>query len=183
MSIVARPVPVRHRRRRVLAAAWCMLLLARPAGAATEHRFEFDVRLDARPLGTHRFTITGDPGSAATVESEARFDVSVLGIPAYRYQHHATERWTNGCLAALDATTLDNGRKLRVVGSLRDGRFQLDQPAASGTLPACLLGYATRRYLLKKSKLASTNADERYGAFPWTKCQRRYVFQSAKLLV
>ena len=122
---------------------------------ATERRLEFDVDLDGRPIGTHRYTVTGDPGSTAVVESEARFDVRVLGFSAYRYRHLATGRWTDGCLATLEATTSDNGRELHVTGAMQDGRFVLERPAPSGTQAACLTDYAywDRDRLLRQTVL------------------------------
>jgi hypothetical protein len=110
------------------------------AAMAAEQVFDFDVNLDKRPIGTHRFIVRGERGGES-IHSIARFDVRFLGIPAYRYRHQATERWAGGCLAAMDATTNDNGRSLRVTGVRQDGRFQLDQPAATA-LPACLSAYA-----------------------------------------
>jgi hypothetical protein len=124
-----------------------VLLPGAAAHAAPAQRIEFEVRLDARPLGTHRFIVTGDPATAATVESEARFDVRILGFNAYSYRHRASERWATGCLVALEADTNDDGRKQRVVGALKDGRFQLEQPAAlaqrgaAPPAPECVMGY------------------------------------------
>jgi hypothetical protein len=129
------------------------LAMLSPAMAA-EQVFDFDVSLDKRPIGTHRFTVRRESDGGESIHSIARFDVRVLGIPAYRYRHQATERWAGGCLAAMNATTNDNGRSLRVTGARQDGRFQLDQPAATA-LPACLSAYAywDRDLLLRQRAL------------------------------
>jgi hypothetical protein len=107
---------------------------------AAEQVFHFDVSLDRKPIGTHRFSVRRE-GGGERIHSIARFDVRILGIPAYRYRHEATERWDGGCLAAMNATTNDNGRSLQVSGLRQDERFQLEQPAAT-SLPACLSAYA-----------------------------------------
>jgi hypothetical protein len=70
----------------------------------------FTVLLDGREVGTHRFTMQGD----GVLLSEAAFTVRVLGIPAYRYRHFATERWRGDCLESLTARTDDNGEVTQV---------------------------------------------------------------------
>jgi len=138
--------------RSTLLACTLLGLLAR-AGAA-ERVYEFDVHLDQRPIGTHRFTIRKDVDGTSTVQSRASFDVRLLGIPAYRYRHEASESWQGDCLAAIDATTRDNGKDRRVSGRQREGRFQLEQPAPAA-LPACLAAYAywDRDLLLRQREL------------------------------
>lgn len=116
--------------------------------------FDFDVNLDKRSIGTHRFTVNHQDDGGATIESSASFDVRILGIAAYRYRHRATEQWRGDCLAAIDATTNDNGRSLRVTGLARDGGFQLQQPAPE-SLPPCVGAYAywNRNLLLRQRAL------------------------------
>jgi len=121
-----------------------MLLLAGSASAAVAatHRFEFDVYLDQHPLGIHRFEVTGDPDRSATIESEASFDLRVLGIDIYRYRHHDTERWVGGCMTALDARTAEGGHETAVVGELESGGFRLERPTTERVLPPCVASYA-----------------------------------------
>ena len=63
-------------------------------------------------------------------------------------------QWRGDCLAAIDATTQDNGRSLRVKGLVTGNRFQLEQPAAT-QLPACVSAYAywNRDLLLRQRAL------------------------------
>jgi hypothetical protein len=131
------------------------MVLASPAPAgAAEQRYDFDVSLGKRPIGTHRFIIRKSDDGAARVQSLASFEVRLLGIPAYRYRHQAEESWNGTCLAAIDATTDDNGRNIRVSGQQRDGRFHLQLPASTA-LPACLSAYAywDRDLLLRQREL------------------------------
>jgi hypothetical protein len=127
---------------------------AAAAVAPVQQVFDFDVNLDKRPIGTHRFTVSRQTDGATRIQSDASFEVRVLGIVAYRYRHQATERWQGECLAAIEASTHDNGRSLHVSGLRRDGGFQLQQPAAV-TLPACLAAYAywNRDLLLRQPAL------------------------------
>ena len=124
-----------------LRSAWALLLLAGSARAA-ESSWEFDVWLDSRHVGTHRFSQSTDAGGSVRIDSDARFDVRILGVPVYRYRHRAQEQWADGCLRSIRAQTEDNGRSLQVVGAQREGRFRLDPPAPAIALPECVASYA-----------------------------------------
>lgn len=95
-------------------AAMLTLLLMAGVAAANDTRIDFEVRLDGRPVGTHRFEISRRADGAEQVRSVASFDVKFLGFVAYRYRHQATESWTQGCLSRLQSTTDDNGRRSQV---------------------------------------------------------------------
>ena len=129
---------------------------AQSTGAAEPQRrvFDFDVHLDRRPVGTHRFSVAQTGSGTLSVESDAAFDVRVLGIPAYRYRHRASERWSNDCLTVMEASTDDNGRRLKVSGVQRDGSFQLDAPAPAA-FAGCISAYAywNRDLLLRQRAL------------------------------
>ncbi|WP_077035417.1 DUF6134 family protein [Pelomonas sp. KK5] len=88
------------------------LLLAAALGAEAGE-WNFAVTLDDRPIGTHRFLVTGSP-EARSVDSRAQFKVSVLGIPFYRYAHHAEEHWQGDCLRELQSDTDDDGKPQQV---------------------------------------------------------------------
>lgn len=150
--------------RAAAASALCMLLMTPPAPVLAQapamaptpaqQVFDFDVNLDKRPIGTHRFIVNRQADGATSIRSAASFDVRFLGIAAYRYRHQATEQWQGDCLSAIEASTDDNGRSLLVSGGQRDGRFQLQQPADTA-LPGCLSAYAywNRDLLLRQSAL------------------------------
>ena len=73
----------------------------------------FEATLDGKPIGTHRFVVSGT-AQAREVRSDAAFVVRMLGIPVYRYQHHADERWQGDCLRGLKSQTDDDGKAARV---------------------------------------------------------------------
>lgn len=106
------------------------LVWATAAAPATAQTWNFDVRLDGKPIGTHRFAVSG-PDEARAVESIARFDVKLLGITVYRYQHEAHERWRGDCLQSLQARTEDGGDAARLV-DIGNGHG----------LNGCAMGYA-----------------------------------------
>jgi hypothetical protein len=138
--------------------ALCLLPAAHAQAPAAplpaQQVFDFDVNLDKRPIGTHRFIVSRQADGGTRIHSNASFDVRFLGIAAYRYRHQATEHWQGDCLSTIDASTNDNGRSLRVSGLQREGLFQLEQPAAT-TLPTCLSAYAywNRDLLLRQRAL------------------------------
>lgn len=85
------------------------LPLALGSLAAAAQTWDFQVSLDGKPIGTHRFVVAG-PASAREVESTARLDVKLLGLTVYRYRHEARERWQGDCLRELRSRTDDDGK-------------------------------------------------------------------------
>ena len=118
----------------VLAACMAMAPCVRAA------EFDFSVSLDDKPIGEHRFRITGTD-DARTVVSEANFRVKLLGLTVYRYQHQATEQWRGNCLRAITATTDDDGKTSRVQASAGADAFEVSAPRAA-SLPACVMSFA-----------------------------------------
>lgn len=103
--------------------------------------------LDGKPIGTHRFTLADDGGGVLTLESEAHFHVTLLGLPIYTYRHRVVERWAAGCLQSIDARTDDDGKVTEVRGRSAAGRFAWHVTAA-GTVrghadtQACVMSFA-----------------------------------------
>ena len=131
-------------------AQWCLLasLAAAPACLAVEPRakWDFAVLLDGRAIGTHRFELAPAEGALRSLQSEARFEVKILGITAYRYRHRAEERWNGDCLASITASTDDDGDVIEVNGEDAGGRFEVNamkgkQPSRV-TTSGCLLTFA-----------------------------------------
>lgn len=101
----------------------------------------FDVFLDGKKIGYHRFEIAG-PQSNAAVRSEASFDVKFLFVTAFSYRHSATENWSGGCLEELEARTDSNGKKLNVVGERTGDVFVVDTGEQEAALPECVMTFA-----------------------------------------
>lgn len=94
-------------------------LCAAPALAETDmapdgtRHWNFEVLLDGRAIGMHRFTVAAADGWR-DIESDARFDVRWLGLTLHRYRHRASERWQGDCLRELRSETDDDGTPRRV---------------------------------------------------------------------
>ena len=101
----------------------------------------FDVFLDGKKIGYHRFEIDG-PRSNAAVRSEASFDVKFLFVTAFSYRHSAEEDWAGGCLKQIEARTDSNGKKLNVVGARTSNGFVIDTGEREAELPECVMTFA-----------------------------------------
>lgn len=134
--------------RRALCGAALVLAAAGANAATPPAEWDFKVRLDGKEIGTHRFVLASAGQRSVTLASDAQFDVTLLGIPLYRYRHHVSERLSDGCLASIDASTDDNGRMTKVHGKTQSGRFELDVHGEGGPKPSpaapagCLVSFA-----------------------------------------
>jgi hypothetical protein len=102
---------------------------------------DFEVTLDDKPIGAHRFTL-GGTAQARTVRSEAAFAVKLLGLTVYRYRHEASEQWRGDCLAGLQAETDDDGKTGKVVAQSAGAALEVAGPAGVLQLPACVMSFA-----------------------------------------
>jgi Family of unknown function (DUF6134) len=107
----------------------------------TLREWNFDVSLDGRPIGEHRFTLREDSGSRE-LTSEARFRVRILYINAYRYDHRAREHWQGDCLESLDARTDANGKPTVVEGQRDSGAFRIQSGTGAVLLDECVQTFA-----------------------------------------
>jgi hypothetical protein len=118
--------------------------------------WRFTVRLDGKPIGSHRFVLGSTRDGRLALSSEAQYDVTLLGVPLYRYRHRADERWADGCLTSIEARTEDNGRLAEVRGQQQQGRFDLQvrDEGRSTPVPAtpvgCLMSFAYWNPALEK---------------------------------
>ena len=124
----------------------CVLLaLAACAQASsnggTQHEWRFQVTLDGKPIGEHSYVLR-EEGQVRELTSEALFRVQFLFLEAYRYEHHANERWQGDCLTRLDARTNTNGRKVAVAGVRDTGAFRLTTGNESLPLGDCVQTFA-----------------------------------------
>jgi hypothetical protein len=120
-----------------------MLACAALPCAVHANEWNFSVFLDDKPIGAHRFSVTG-PTEARKVLSEAGFAVKLLGLTVYRYRHRAVEQWRGDCLRTLDASTDDDGEASRVRAEpAGDGlAVTVDSGTAAQTLPGCVMSFA-----------------------------------------
>jgi hypothetical protein len=117
------------------------LLLAALGARAENREWSFRVWLDDREIGRHEFALRPN-GEASELRSRAEFDVRVLWFDAYRYRHEALERWADGCLQSLVASTETNGERRSVNATLRGGRLVVERPEGREAHAGCVMTFA-----------------------------------------
>ncbi|HYP83127.1 DUF6134 family protein [Variovorax sp.] len=125
--------------RRVLWFGLALLAMARGVAAQT---WTFTVLLDGEPIGEHRFVVATKADGSRQVISEARFQVRLLGVPVYRYEHRAEETWQGDCLQSLQASTLDGGESTRVDVRTAQGKLDIRTAQGQEQIDGCLMTFA-----------------------------------------
>ncbi len=104
-------------------------------------RYDFDVYLNDKRVGSHIFQIVETDGMRQVL-SEANFKYNILFIPAYRYEHRNAERWSGNCLIEFDAKTNANGERIAVSGERTAAGFRVDKQGSLVDLPDCVMTFA-----------------------------------------
>lgn len=115
--------------------------LTAATAAAKGQKWEFQVYLNDAAIGHHHFAVR-ENGAERELTTEARFDVKLLFINAYRYVHDANERWRGNCLASLNARTDDNGKQSIVNAREQGERVSIDSPRGREALDGCVMSFA-----------------------------------------
>ena len=118
-----------------------LLMLGSVAALANPKRWEFQVFLDDAAIGHHHFVLS-DKGTERELTTDARFEVKVLFINAYRYVHDASERWRGNCLAGLTARTDDNGKQSAVQVDQQGERVSFVSSRGREALDGCVMSFA-----------------------------------------
>ncbi len=116
----------------------------------------FDVYLDKSKIGKHTFTYANN-----LLTSRAKFNVKVLFINAYQYDHTSKERWQDGCLEGIEVNTIEDKLTTKVNGKKTSVGFEVSDGKSNQTLPACTMTFAYwNPKILSQSKLLNPqNAD------------------------
>jgi hypothetical protein len=137
---------------------------ATPAVAAADgsaRKLNFDVFLDDRAIGYQRFVLAS-AGGGTRVETRAEFEVKLLRITAFEYDHRNTELWRDGCLQAIDARTDSNGKQYAVSGKARGDAFVVATNGGERRLGDCVASFAywDRALLLPRRELLNSQTGE-----------------------
>jgi hypothetical protein len=137
------------------------LALAAPVHAFPQKEWRFRVQLDDKPIGHHSFTLKLEQGGNQILQSQAEFNVSFLGIPAYRYRHNTVERWEQGCLTEIASQTRRNGHTVRLAGKKNTLEMVLATEQGEVTLAGCVMSFAYwNPDILKQRKLLNGETGE-----------------------
>jgi hypothetical protein len=117
---------------------------------ALAKEWAFDVYLDKSNIGQHTFNLN----EANELTSKAKFNVKVLFIQAYQYDHKAVEKWNADCLTSLEAHTVENKVTSDVKGKLSESAFVVDDGKNKQKLPSCSMTFAYwNPKIIEQSKL------------------------------
>jgi len=147
---------------RPLAGLACALVMLWPMSAytSTDQEWKFKVYLDDTPIGYQEFSIK-HAGKHHTMSTRARFDVTFLKIPLFKYRHRNTEQWSDRCLERISSTTDQNGTLFRVEGASTDTGFRVSTNDQDVTLPSCVSTFAYwDKAFLQHSRLLNSQTGE-----------------------
>ena len=137
-----------------------LLLVSALAQADSKQVWNFAVSLDGKPIGYHRFEVTRD-GDIREVTSDAKFDVKVLFINAFRYRHTNREVWSANCLQGFSADTEVNRKRLSVQGVSAGGQFVVDDGSGPVQVGDCIMSFAYwNSEFLQQSRLLNPQSGE-----------------------
>lgn len=129
------------------------LLLASASQSIYAKEWVFNAKLDGRSIGQHSFTLT-ENGDSKKILSQAKFNVKVLFINAYKYNHVANEEWQGDCLTNIKTHTEENKEITDVTGSLEAAKFVVKNPKGQEKLGECVMTFAYwNPKMLEQSKL------------------------------
>jgi hypothetical protein len=145
-------------------AASLAVVPATPVGATVVdgvRKLSFDVFLDDRAIGYQRFELAPAEGGTR-IETQAEFEVKVLLITAFAYDHRNTELWKGGCLQAIDSSTDSNGKRYTVSGRARGSAFVVATGAGERSLGDCVASFAywDKEVLLQRQRLLNSQTGE-----------------------
>lgn len=146
----------------LLAALLCCFVVSFPQNsqASTEQKWHFKVYLDDKAIGYHHFSIRLTDGHAQ-LNTRAKFDVTFLKIPVFKYRHENVEQWNNRCLKSITSTTDQNGTLFNVNGKITDEGFQLSTREGETTLPACISTFSYwDKSFLRSERLLNSQTGE-----------------------
>lgn len=108
-----------------LAAAGSVLLALSVAEAqAAPETSQFKITRNGKPIGTHIIEVNRN-GNEISVSTVTDLTVKILFVTAYRLQISANERWDNGRLIALNATSNNNGKRHSVSATAKGSSLEI----------------------------------------------------------
>jgi len=131
------------------------------AAGDSARKLSFDVFLDDSAIGYQRFVLAS-AGDGMRIETRAEFEVKLLWITAFEYDHRNTELWRDGCLQAIDARTDSNGKQYAVSGRAQGSTFVVDTNGGERQLGGCVASFAywDSKLLTQRRELLNSQTGE-----------------------
>ena len=126
-----------------------LLLCGSASAQPAAETFKYVVVRNGDQIGTHTVELRRKDAETS-VKAETRVEVKIAFFTAYQFRQANTEKWVNGRLVSLQATTDDNGtpHKVEVTAGTQGLRIQADgktATAAPETVPASVWNRALVR--------------------------------------
>ena len=129
-------------------------------GKDTSESWIFRVTLDDTPIGYHKVNVDRND-NIKTVHTRANFDVRILFIPVYSYEHETRERWEDNCLVDISSTTDDNGDSHFISSIKKQDRLAVETRNGTASLDGCVRTFAYWDVdLLNSQRLLNTQTGE-----------------------
>jgi Family of unknown function (DUF6134) len=125
------------------------LVLTLFSSALIAQEWAFDVYLDKSKIGKHTFTLNNN-----NLTSRAKFNVKILFINAYKYDHTSKEQWQDDCLERIEVNTTEDKVTTKVSGKKTATGFEITDGKTKQNLPECVMTFAYwNPKILTRSKL------------------------------
>lgn len=111
------------------------------SGSQVSGSWKFRVMLDDTPIGYHKVQVSRD-NNRKTVHTQASFDVRILFIPVYSYEHETRELWQDNCVVGVDSNTDDNGDAYFINSVQTPDRLELQTQDGKTALNGCVRTFA-----------------------------------------
>ena len=122
--------------------------------------WNFRVMLDDTPIGYHKVKINR-VDNRKTVHTQANFDVRILFIPVYSYEHETRELWENNCVVDIDSKTDDNGDAYFISTLESEQQLAIETQDGETALDGCVRTFAYWDVkLLDSERLLNTQTGE-----------------------
>ncbi|MEM7098822.1 MAG: DUF6134 family protein [Pseudomonadota bacterium] len=109
--------------------------------AETQDLWRFKVMVGERQIGTHDFRLVSRPGEQE-LSSQASFNVKLLFVNVFDYDHESAERWRANCLQSIESKTLANRKRFAVTGKTTDQGFVVSNSSGTVEMPPCVQTFA-----------------------------------------
>ncbi|ETN92686.1 hypothetical protein U062_00564 [Gammaproteobacteria bacterium MOLA455] len=111
------------------------------SGSGNLRVLDFDVFLNDREVGKHRFELL-EQGESVAVSSTMSLDFKLFKIKSVTYRHQANEIWQAGCLVGLQSETEKQGKTVAVEAVRDQSGLVIQRPEGVETITGCVRGFS-----------------------------------------
>lgn len=111
------------------------------AAKIDEQKIEFDIYLNDKKVGQQSVDITPtDDGENVVIESQ--FNIKLLFVNVFSYQHTANEVWRDSCLHSIDTSTKENSDEFFVQSKKIDDGLSITGNLGTQDIQGCVRSFA-----------------------------------------